>query len=151
MASRPAKVSASVSFGFPPSKQMHSNLASQAAILNLNEFLNDILINFDPIFCVILSPIYAHFIYPSIDRLCFCFTLNRRICLGFLSVALAMLVSTIIQHYIYATNSCGSYVNSCTSLDAATEKLPVWIQVPVYFLLANSKVLAIVSGQHAFD
>ena len=53
----------------PALKQMHSNLTSQAAILNLNGFPNDILINLDPIFCVILSPIYAHFIYPSIHCL----------------------------------------------------------------------------------
>jgi POT family proton-dependent oligopeptide transporter len=71
---------------------------------------------------------------------------------GFLSAALAMLITAIIQQYIYARSSCGSYANSCTSLDAASEKLTVWIQVPIYFLLANSEVLAFVSGQqYAFD
>lgn len=118
---------------------MHSNLASQAATLNLNGFLNDLLISLNSIFCIILSPIYARFIYPAIGRLGFCFTLIRRICVGLLSAALAMLVTAIIQHYIYATSSCGSYANPCTSLDAAPEKLLVWIQVPVYFSLQTAK------------
>ena len=72
--------------------------------------------------------------------------------MGFLSAALAMLVTAIIQYYIYATSSCGSYAASSTSLDAMSKKLLVWIQVSVYFLLANSKILAFVSGQqYEFD
>lgn len=126
---------------------MSSNLTSQAATLNLGGVPNDLLIDLDPIFCIVLSPLYMYALYPGIERLGFCFPLARRISLGFLSSALAMASAAVLQHFVYATNPCGKYANACIHrAEPQRSPVSVWLQFPIYALLANSEILAATSA-----
>jgi hypothetical protein len=59
--------------------------------------------------------------------------------------ALAMVISAIKQHFIYHASFCDWHALQCVA-NPADKKLPVWIQIPVYVLIANSAVLALILG-----
>jgi POT family proton-dependent oligopeptide transporter len=124
---------------------MSNNLTSQAATLSLGNLPNDLLINLEPLSYIILVPIYAHVIYPLIERRGIRFTPIKRISLGFLLSAIAIASAAVIQHFIYTTNPCGTHVNSCVK-DYKHSHLPVWIQLPIYVILANGEILASITG-----
>ncbi|KAF1844045.1 MFS peptide transporter [Cucurbitaria berberidis CBS 394.84] len=130
---------------WPAVRQLSSNLTSQAATLKLNGLPNDLLVNFNPIFCLIFSPIYAHVIYPGLACLGIHPSPTTRISLGFLSTAIGMAISAVNQHFIYAHSLCGSHANHCIANPADT-KISVFIQVPAYVFIANGEVLALVTG-----
>ena len=54
-------------------------------------------------------------------------------------------ISAINQYFIYKHSLCGQYANNCIS-EPADNKLSVFIQIPAYLFIANSEVLAIVTG-----
>ncbi|KAJ4291134.1 hypothetical protein N0V90_010332 [Kalmusia sp. IMI 367209] len=127
----------------PALRQMNSNMISQAATLDLGRLPNDLLINLNPFFCTILVPIYIHIIYPTLSRFNINFSPTRRICAGFASAATGMAITAIIQYAIYRESTCGSSTAQCS---VSASKLSVWVQLPVYLLLANSEILAVVTG-----
>ncbi|CAO2656459.1 Nn.00g052620.m01.CDS01 [Neocucurbitaria sp. VM-36] len=129
----------------PAVRQIGSNLTSQAATLNLFGLPNDALVNFNSIFCVLLALFHALVLNPSIERFGIRPSHTTRIGLGFFSGAVGMAISAVNQHYIYKHSLCGSHANECIS-NTADNKLSVFIQIPVYFFIANSEVLAIPSG-----
>jgi POT family proton-dependent oligopeptide transporter len=136
---------------WPALRQMGSNMVSQAATMDLGGLPNDVLVNLNPLFCILLGPLYAHVICPILSRLGICFSPTRRIAAGFFCAAAGMAVAATIQHFIYRTSACGGYASGCKS-DIANTKLTVWLQIPVYVLLANSEVLAVVAGlEHAYS
>jgi POT family proton-dependent oligopeptide transporter len=118
---------------------MGSNMVSQAATMNLNSLPNDILLNLNPLFCILLGSIYAHVIYPMLARFNIPFSPTRRISVGFLFAAVGIAAAAIIQQFIYAKSTCGNHANGCAS-DTTATKLTVWLQVPIYVLLANSEI-----------
>ena len=64
-----------------------------------------------------------------------------------------MMGAAIIQHYIYKQSPCGYSAATCADADgnALVPNINVWIQTPVYFLIALSEVLAaITSLEYAF-
>lgn len=67
----------------------------------------------------------------------------RKITAGFFCGSAAMLWSAIIQHYIYKTNPCGSFVTGCTR---GVSNLSMWIQTGAYVLIAFSEILVSVTG-----
>ncbi|KAF2871030.1 oligopeptide transporter [Massariosphaeria phaeospora] len=137
---------------WPAHKQQSSNMTSQAATLRLGSIPNDLLITLNPLFCIILTPIYAHIIYPRLARYGIRFALTKRIALGFLSAAVAMACAATLQHFIYATSPCGRFTSKCRATANADSRLSLWYQLPVYFFIANSEVLAAVTGmQYAFQ
>jgi POT family proton-dependent oligopeptide transporter len=124
---------------------MGSNMVSQATTMNLDGLPNDILLNLNPLFCILIGPFYAHVTYPTLARFNIQFSPTRRISVGFFFAAVGMAAAATIQHFIYTKSTCGKYLNGCAS-DTAATKLTVWLQIPVYVLLANSEILAVVSG-----
>ena len=126
-------------------RQQSTTMMSQAVTLNLHGLPNDLLINFDPVFCIVLAAIYAHVIYPGLSRMGITIRPTTRICIGLPSAALALVISAINQHFIYRASLCGEHALQCVA-NPPDKKLPVWIQIPVYVLIANSAVLALISG-----
>ena len=108
--------------------QMVTNLISQAATMSTNGTPNDLLANFDPIALIILIPIMDVLVYPSLRRAGFVLRPIFRIWLGFMFAALAMAYTATVQFYIYHSNPCGSFVDSCTEKSS----ISVWVQVPSY-------------------
>lgn len=124
---------------------MSTNLMSQAATTKLGGVPNDLLINLNPLAYIILVPLYAHIIYPTIERLGLRFGPITRISTGFFLSAIAMGIAAVIQYYIYATNPCQTQANTCISRD---QRSPIsgWVQLPIYFLIANSEILALTTS-----
>ncbi|KAF7326458.1 putative peptide transporter ptr2 [Mycena sanguinolenta] len=68
--------------------------------------------------------------------------------------ATAMIWAAILQHRIYQTSPCGHAAATCT--DSAgnhrVSPLNVWIQAPVYILIALSEIFAAITGyEYAFS
>jgi POT family proton-dependent oligopeptide transporter len=135
----------------PVLRQMTSNLTSQATTLTLGAIPKDLLINLNPLSYIILVSIYAHIIYPTIDRLGIRYTPIRRISIGFFLSALVMTVAAVIQHFIYSSNQCGKHANECVRTSHKSH-LSVWVQLAIYVSIANSEILAGVTGiEHAYS
>ena len=76
---------------------------------------------------------------------------------GFLFISVAMLYAAIVQKVIYDTGPCFEYPGSCEGGRTHTQftrpnQVNVWIQAPVYFLIAIGEIFAYVSGlEYAYD
>ncbi|KZT33660.1 PTR2-domain-containing protein [Sistotremastrum suecicum HHB10207 ss-3] len=128
--------------------QITTNLVSMAGTMTLNGTPNDLIQNFDPIALIILIPIMDTLVYPGLRRMGFVARPIFRIWLGFMFGALAMVYSAVLQHFIYKTNPCGSFVSSCDT----PSSLSVWIQVPPYVLIAISEIFASITGlEYAYN
>jgi hypothetical protein len=66
-------------------RQQPITTMSQAVTLNLHDVTNDLLNNFDPLFCIVLFAIYAHVIYPGLSRMDITCRPTTRIRIGLLS------------------------------------------------------------------
>lgn len=135
--------------------QIIGNLTSQAATMTLNGLPNDILQNLDPFALIILIPITDQFIYPGLAKIGYPLTPIKRITLGFWTGAAAMVAACVLQAYIYRTSNCGTSASD-SYLDAAktipcVSPLNVWIQTPIYILIAFSEIMASITGlEYAF-
>ncbi|KAF7360967.1 putative peptide transporter ptr2 [Mycena sanguinolenta] len=151
--------------------QLSNNLTSQAATLTTNGMPNDFLSNLDPLVLVLCIPLCDFFLYPALQRWRIRFTSLKRITTGFLvgktllffllsvltdiyAGATAMIWAAILQHRIYQTSPCGHAAATCT--DSAgnhrVSPLNVWIQAPVYILIALSEIFAAITGyEYAFS
>jgi len=143
--------------------QLNNNLTSQAATMTLNGLPNDVLSNLDPFALIILIPVFDLLIYPGLRRAGIKFTPIKKITLGFLLGALAMVWAAVMQQYIYWQSPCGYYAGECyidttTGLpaiggdgDAVVVGINVWAQTGAYVLIAISEIFAsIVSLEYAF-
>jgi len=127
--------------------QINNNLTSQAATMATHGVPNDVLSNLDPLALIIFIPLCDLFFYPGLRRLGFNFTPLKKITLGFLTGAAAMVWAAVLQHYIYITNPCGYYAGTCGEIS----NLNVWIQTGSYVLIALSEIFASITGlEYAF-
>ncbi|KAJ3254477.1 hypothetical protein HK104_007222, partial [Borealophlyctis nickersoniae] len=82
--------------------QMTNNLISQAGQMTRPQWMgNDLLNILDPIFLVILIPVFDYYFYPFLARRKIHFGYVARITVGFMFGALAMVVAAVIQKEIY--------------------------------------------------
>ncbi|KAF2658097.1 MFS peptide transporter [Lophiostoma macrostomum CBS 122681] len=130
---------------WPAIRQMSSNLTSQAATLSLGKISNDVLISFNPFSYIILAIVYDLLIYPATERFGFRFTPIQRMSFGFGSSALAITYAAVTQYFIYKRHPCGTQANSCVEQGQRSD-ISVWVQIPIYILLANAEILAGVTG-----
>lgn len=134
--------------------QLTNNLTAQAATMTLNGVPNDVLNNLDPFALIIFIPIADTFLYPGLRKMGIRFTALRKIFVGFLLAAAAMVWSAVVQAYIYKTSPCGFHANSCYQKDGLPNPAPlnVWIQTGSYVLIAFSEIFAsITSLEYAYS
>ncbi|CAI6332293.1 unnamed protein product [Periconia digitata] len=134
-----------------PYGQLNGNLVSQAATLKLNGVPNDVVNNLNPLTLIIFIPIFDHFLYPALARVGFRMSPIRKITAAFVCSTTAMAITAIIQHSIYTQSPCGKYAS-----DEACQETPpnisVWVQTPVYMLIAFSDIFASITGlEYAFN
>jgi len=132
--------------------QMTNNLITQAGTMKLNGVPNDVVNNLDPFTLLIFIPILDKIVYPAMARRGWRFTPIKRITAGFAFGCVSMIISAIIQHFIYVKSPCG---NHATDGDCIAElgppDLSVWIQTPAYVIIALSEIFAnITSLEYAF-
>lgn len=135
----------------PAVRQLSTNMTSQAATLDLVGLPNDAIINFRSIFSIFLALFYVIIVKPGLERHGIRPSPHTIISIGFFSGAIGMALSAVNQHLIYEYSLCGSYANRCVS-NPADSKISVLFQLPVYFFMANSEVLAVTTAvPYAYD
>ncbi|KAF1927278.1 MFS general substrate transporter [Didymella exigua CBS 183.55] len=117
--------------------QMQNNLISQAAEMETNGTPNDLVPALNQVGCIVFAPLIQEVLYPFLHRRRIYLRPVIRITIGFCFIASSMLYATIIQHFIY------------TSPNA---KVNVWIQGPLYILMAIGEVFAMVTAmEYAYE
>ncbi|KAH6625918.1 POT family-domain-containing protein [Boeremia exigua] len=117
--------------------QMQNNLISQAAEMETHGTPNDLVPAMNQAGCIVFAPLIQEVLYPFLHRRRIYLRPVTRITIGFCFVASSMLYATTIQHFIYS--SPGAKIN-------------VWIQAPLYILLAIGEVFAMVTAlEYAYD
>ncbi|KAJ6548507.1 MFS peptide transporter [Mycena capillaripes] len=128
--------------------QMGNNLTSQAATMTTDGIPNDVMSNLNPLVLVLCIPLCDLWLYPALQRRRIRFTSLKRIAVGFLIAATAMVWAAVLQYNIYQTSPCGHAAATCR--DAAgnprVSPLSVWIQAPAYILIALSEIFTSVTG-----
>ncbi|KDQ12697.1 hypothetical protein BOTBODRAFT_188975 [Botryobasidium botryosum FD-172 SS1] len=128
--------------------QMTANLTSQAATMELHGVPNEIVNNLNPLSLVIMIPIMERVIYPGLRKMKINFTPIKRITMGFMFGALAMVYTTVLQHYIYKKGPCGKFPSTCVQENGDPWAAPfnVWLQSPAYVLTGISEIFASITG-----
>ncbi|KAJ5731364.1 uncharacterized protein N7483_005872 [Penicillium malachiteum] len=134
--------------------QLTNNLTSQASTMTLHGVPNDVVNNLDPFALIICIPLCDAFLYPGLRKMGFQFTAIKKIFVGFIFAAIAMIWSAAVQYYIYKTSPCGYNANDCYTADGAIRAAPlsVWIQTGAYIFIALSEIFAsITSLEYAYS
>lgn len=135
--------------------QMQNNLISQAGQMEMNGTPNDLLPGMNQIACIVLGPIIQVGLYPFLHRRRIYLSPVLRISIGFMFISLSMLYATFVQHMIYNSSPCYESPNLChNGLLSGSETLRpnVWIQTPVYFLIAAGEIFAYTTGlEYAYN
>ncbi|KAJ2804135.1 peptide transporter ptr2 [Coemansia helicoidea] len=120
--------------------QMSNNLVAQAGEMNTGSVPNDIMQNINPIFLILMIPVFDKLIYPGLRRCGVVVGPVTRIFIGFLLMAVAMAYAAIIQHVVYST---GPYYknpgNNHNDVSAA-------LQIPAYVFVAAGEIFASITG-----
>jgi POT family proton-dependent oligopeptide transporter len=135
--------------------QMTGNLTTQASTMVLNGVPNDVIQNLNPISIVIMVPIIDHVLYPGLRKMGIAFTPIKRMTVGFLISALAMVASAVMQQYIYWKSPCGNYANGddpSTGEKCAPADINVWAQCLPYIFIGLGEIFTnVTSYEYAYS
>ncbi|KAJ1962383.1 peptide transporter ptr2 [Dipsacomyces acuminosporus] len=123
--------------------QMSNNMVSQSGQMNTGSVPNDIMLNIDPLFMIILIPIFDKLVFPGLRRYGVELRPILRISIGFLVAAIAMAYAAIVQHLVY---SRGPYYDHAAEGKNGHNDISAAIQIPGYIFIAISELFANVTG-----
>lgn len=127
--------------------QMTSNFIAQAGQMQTNGLPNDLTWFANPIMVVLLMPIVQWFLTSVTGRYHIPFGPMARITVGCVFLALAMAYQAVLQKLIYSAGPCYEYPTQCPgSGGGGPNDISVWLQLPSYFLIGLSEVLAVSTG-----
>lgn len=98
--------------------------------------------NVNAISVMLLLPLIQGVLYPLLAKLSIPFPPLYRVVAGLFFAAAAIGYTAGVQYLIYSTGPCGDYPLECETKTGVS----VWVQSPMYVLLALAEILAIVSG-----
>ncbi|KAI0390278.1 oligopeptide transporter [Xylariaceae sp. FL0594] len=128
-----------------------NNIISQAGQTEQHGLSNDTLQVINPIACILLGPVFQHWLFPFLRRRNVSLGPIRRISVGFLFISAGISYAAGFQALIYSRGPCYRYPLNCGAVKGlgASAVIPnrvnVWIQTPLHFLLAAGEILAMVS------
>ena len=138
--------------------QMQNNLISQAGQMKTGNTPNDLMPAMNQVGCIVLGPLIQEGLYPLLHRRRIYIKPITRITIGFGFIALAMLYATCVQYAIYTSPPCYDHPEHCgdvqwtSKLGLKEDRPNVWIQAPLYFLIATGEIFAYVTGiEYAID
>ncbi|KAI9745050.1 MAG: hypothetical protein M1818_001328 [Claussenomyces sp. TS43310] len=122
--------------------QIGNNLISQAGQMQLHHVPNDAIPALNPVACVILGPIIQKGLYPFLQKRKIEFRPIARMTVAFIFMSASMAYAAIVQRLIYNSGPCYEDPLACPASNAgsAPNNINVWIQVPVYFLVAAAEI-----------
>jgi dipeptide/tripeptide permease len=121
--------------------QMQNNLISQAGQMETKGVPNDLIPAMNQVGCIVLGPLIQEILYPLLHRRGIYLTPITRITIGFAFVTLSMMYAAIVQILIYRSPPCYNQPGRCGS-----NYIDVWIQAPLYFLMAAGEIFAYVTA-----
>lgn len=131
--------------------QMANNFVSQAGQTQLSGVPNDMITSLAAIFCVVLGPLVQG-VYALLARRNIIPSASTLITLAFAFCAIGMAYAAGIQHAIYVSPPCFDHPRSCPASDGRPNEISVWIQTPVYTILALAEILGFVTvGEYAYS
>lgn len=133
--------------------QILNNLIFQAGQMNTGSSPIEIVSQLDPIFLIVLIPLFNLLIYPAMERYKIGLSPIKRITIGFFFSSLAMVWAAVLQHLIYTSQPCGSHLgdSDATYVDGSGKTvscedmrthISVWAQSGCYVLIALGEVFA---------
>jgi len=134
--------------------QMQNNLISQAGQMTAHGVPNDLLPALNQVACIILGPLIQNGIYPFLHKRNIYFRPIARITLGFLFTTVSMVYAAVVQYLIYQSPPCYTHASDCDGQDGKPRgnDINVWIQAPVYFLIAAGEIFAYVTAlEYAYE
>jgi POT family proton-dependent oligopeptide transporter len=121
--------------------QMQNNLISQAGQMETNGTPNDLLPAMNQVGCVVFGPLIQEILYPLLHRRRIYPTPITRITIGFTFVTFSMMYATVVQVLIYKSPPCYNQPGRC-----GFNRIDVWIQAPLYFLISAGEIFAYVTA-----
>jgi POT family proton-dependent oligopeptide transporter len=126
---------------------MQNNLISQSAQMETGSTPNDMLPATNQVGCILFTPLIQHLIYPLLHKRHIYLKPITRITIGFGFVVSAMAYAAIVQNIIYSSGPCYDHPRACSSIaNREPNHVNVWVQAPVYFLIAMGEVWAYVTA-----
>lgn len=133
--------------------QAGNNFVSQASQMETGGISNDTLQVFNPIAVVLVMPI-IHLLQDLMRKWKVAFGPILRMAIGFFVIGIALAYAAGLQHFIYSRGPCFSHPLACSAAvdngsSASHERRPnditVWLQIPLYLLLAIGESLGLVA------
>jgi POT family proton-dependent oligopeptide transporter len=128
---------------------MYNNLISQAGSMRLSGIPNDLPQAFSGVACIIFGPL-IQILYSFLAKRRIPFGPIARLVTAFVFCALSMSYAAIVQHLIYSSRPCYERPLACATTSGNARRIPndisIWVQVPVYFLLAIGEILGFVTA-----
>ncbi|KAL7904102.1 PTR2 domain-containing protein [Trichoderma velutinum] len=118
--------------------QITNNLVSQAGQMRLGGIPNDTIQALNSIACVLLGPVMQKMVYPIVRKFGFPFGPMARITWAFIMMSTSMAFAAGVQKLIYTRGPCYGHPLQCEN---APNDVSVWVQTPVYFLLAFAEIV----------
>ncbi|KAF2000909.1 MFS general substrate transporter [Amniculicola lignicola CBS 123094] len=128
--------------------QMYNNLVSQAGTMTLGSLPNDLPQAFSGVACIIFGPLIQG-MYSVLARYKIRFGPIARLTFAFIFCGLSMAYAAGIQKLIYSSGPCYSHPFKCAASSTGGKQpnmVSVWLQIPVYFLLAIGEIFGFVTA-----
>lgn len=118
--------------------------------MDLGGFPNDGIQVLNGVACVVFGPLMQKVLYPTLARFHIPFGPLMRMSLAFLIMGAAFAYAAGLQKMIYNSGPCYEAPLACTAAQRDGQpplpnSITVWIQTPVYAILALSEILGFVS------
>lgn len=127
--------------------QMQNNLISQSAQMETGKTPNDMLSAMNQVGCILFTPFIQHVVYPLLHKRHIYIKPITRITIGFCFVVLSMTCAAIVQNRIYSSGPCYTHPRECSLVtNHEPNRISVWIQTPVFLLIAMGEVWAYVTA-----
>lgn len=126
---------------------MFNNLVSQAGQMDLRGVPNDMIQAFSGVACILLGPV-IQYLYNFLAGRKIDFGPIARIAAAFLFCGGAMAYATGVQKLIYTTGPCYDRPRVCAASGNGERpnEIQVWVQIPVYFVLAVGEIFGFVTA-----
>ncbi|KAF2262938.1 MFS general substrate transporter [Lojkania enalia] len=127
--------------------QMYNNLISQAGSMILSGIPNDLPQAFSGVACIIFGPL-IQVLYSFLAKHRIRFGPIARLTTAFVFCGLSMAYAAGIQKLIYSTEPCYNRPFQCAASKDGKQpnNISIWLQTPVYFLLAIGEILGFVTA-----
>lgn len=115
--------------------------------MRLTGIPNDGIQIINPIACIILGPLIQHILFPTLARCKIAFGPIARMGAALLFMSASMAYAAVTQKLIYNQGPCFDNPLYCPAAQSNDSKIgrpnsiEVWVQIPVYVLMAVSEIL----------